>query len=490
MTESSNAEQSGGQIVARLDRIPIWALSYLFIGIIGIGYIFTFFDIFNINASWIQTCFELNFLGNCAPAGPPGTAAFSTAVRTAANYEGPVVLANLIGYVVGALALSPLSDRIGRRNMLLITLMITGLGSLYNAFVGNYYNFIAARFITGIGVGADLAIVNTYINEAAPKSGRARYTSLLFVLAGIGVFMAIWLAVFLTTPAAPFPYGIPWAINLTGGWRWMYGIGALLALFGILMRLGVPESPRWLISKGRFTQADSIVADMEHRATESVGTLPPVPQVISVPTPTKAVPFSEIFSNSLYRNRTILLFVIWFLGYMTLYTVAAGATVVLAAVGFPFPENNVIVAVGIVGFVIAGILAAFLGDKMERKKWLPISAIITLVGAILVGSGITDFTTAVVGITLIFIGMDFWIPIAYAWVTESFPTRARATGFALADGCGHIGGGVGLIITAALITSLPIMGVMLTIAGFQIVSAIVAQAGPKTANKRLDEVSP
>lgn len=487
---ASSTQESGGQIIARLDRIPIWALSYLFIGIIGIGYIFTFFDIFNINASWIQTCFELNFFNNCAPAGPPGTAAFSTAIQNAASYEGPAVLINLIGYVVGALALSPLSDRIGRRNMLLVTLVITGLGSLYNAFVSDYYNFVAARFITGIGVGADLAIVNTYINEAAPKTGRAKYTSLLFILAGIGVFMAIWLAVLLTTPAAPFPFGIPWAINLSGGWRWMYGIGAILALLGILMRLGVPESPRWLISKGRVSQADTIVSDMEHRASSSVGNLPPVPQVISVQTQPKAAPFSEIFSNRLYRNRTLLLFAVWFLGYMTIYTIAAGATVVLAALGFAFPENNIIVAVGIVGFVIAGILAAFLGDKMERKKWLPISALITLVGALLVGSGTTDFNTAVVGITLIFIGMDFWVPITYAWVTESFPTRARATGFALADGGGHLGGGVGLIIVAALITSLPVMGVMLTIAGFQIVSAVIAQAGPKTANKRLDEVSP
>lgn len=490
MATSSSTQDSGSQIIARLDRIPIWALSYLFIGIIGIGYIFTFFDIFNINASWIQTCFELNFFGNCAPAGPPGTAAFTTAVHNAANYEGPAVLINLIGYVVGALALSHLSDRIGRRNMLLITLVITGLGSLYNAFVYDYYNFVAARFITGIGVGADLAIVNTYISEAAPKTGRAKYTSLLFILAGIGVFLAIWIAVILTTPAAAFPFGVPFAMNLTGGWRWMYGIGAILALVGILMRLGIPESPRWLISRGRLPQADAIVSDMEGRASRSMGTLPPVPEVIPVPPQPKAAPFSEILKNSLYRSRTILFFVVWFLGYMTIYTIAAGATVVLAAVGFPFPENNIIVAVGIVGFVLAGIFAAFFGDKMERKKWLPISALITLVGCLLVAFGVSNFNIAVTGITLIFLGMDLWVPITYTWAAESFPTRARATGFAFADGGGHIGGGIGLIIVAALTSTLPVIGVMLTIAGFQIVSSIVAQAGPKTLNKRLDEISP
>ena len=87
--------------------------------------------------------------------------------------------------------------------------------------------------------------------------------------------------------------------------------------------------------------------------------------------------------------------------------------------------------------------------------------------------------------------MDFWVPIAYTWVTESFPTRARATGFAMADGLGHLGGGIGLIIVGALITSgLPILALFVIIAMFQIISAIIAQFGPKTANKRLDEVSP
>jgi MFS family permease len=92
---------------------------------------------------------------------------------------------------------------------------------------------------------------------------------------------------------------------------------------------------------------------------------------------------------------------------------------------------------------------------------------------------------------LVFIGMDFWVPIAYTWVTESFPTRARATGFALADGLGHVGGGIGLIIVSALIaTGLSPLVLFIIIAMFQIVSAIIAQLGPRTANKRLDEISP
>src|SRR3954468_16426556 len=92
---------SGAALIARQDRIPIWSLSYLFIGIIGIGFLFTFFDIFDINVSFIQTCEQL--VAGCTP-------------PTSANYLGLPLLLNLCGYVVGALILSPLADRFGRRD--------------------------------------------------------------------------------------------------------------------------------------------------------------------------------------------------------------------------------------------------------------------------------------------------------------------------------------------------------------------------------------
>ena len=79
------------------------------------------------------------------------------------------MLWNLTGYVIGTLVLSPLADRFGRRNMLLVTMVITGLGSLFNGVRHRLHDFVIARIITGIGIGADLAIVNTYIGEVAPR---------------------------------------------------------------------------------------------------------------------------------------------------------------------------------------------------------------------------------------------------------------------------------------------------------------------------------
>src|SRR5581483_4391104 len=196
---------SAARLIARQDRIPIWSLSYLFIGIIGVGFLFTFFDIFDINVSFIQTCTQI--VAGCLPGLPPGATQLPRGLVLASDMIGLPTLLNLCGYVVGALILSPLADRFGRRDMLLVTLIITGLGSLYTAFVGDYTNFVISRVITGIGVGADLALVATYINEVAPSKGRAKYTSLIFVMSSLGAFLGIWLGLWLTTPAANFPQG-------------------------------------------------------------------------------------------------------------------------------------------------------------------------------------------------------------------------------------------------------------------------------------------
>ena len=92
---------------------------------------------------------------------------------------------------------------------------------------------------------------------------------------------------------------------------------------------------------------------------------------------------------------------------MTVYINAAGLSSLLAGVGYDFPENGIVVALGIFGFLIAGVLAAFLGDKMERKRWLPIAAVFTFVGGVFVAFGVNDFDIAVTGAFLIFFGMDF-----------------------------------------------------------------------------------
>ena len=513
---SGTGSSTGAAVIARQDRIPIWSLSYLFIGIIGVGFLFTFFDIFDITVSFIQTCTQI--VPHCVPGGPPGSV-------LAADKLGLPVELNLVGYVIGALILAPLADRFGRRDMLLFTLLLTGLGSLYTVFVGDYTNFIIARVITGIGIGADLAIVNTYINEVAPRGSRAKYTSLIFIMSALGAFFGIWLGLWLTTPPGNFPYGLPFAqatLQTVGGittpfggngWRIMYAIGAALALVGILLRFQLPESPRWLISRGRVEQADKIVTGMEEHARRRVTDLPPPADELPVQSGGTKIPYSEILTNPLYLRRTLFLVVLWFFGYITIYGIAQGLTTLLAG-ALPLPagmqpgpeaagaiagEAGMLAALGTFGFLASAIFAYLFSERLERKIWLPISAVLTVIGCLLIGAFTSsNFTLAAIGSIITFFGFNLWVPMTYTWTTEHYPTRARTTGFALGDSLGHIGGGVGILLLAGNIPSLlnsfgtssgPIVILLIICIGI-VVAAIIALFGTATRDKRLDEVSP
>jgi putative MFS transporter len=484
-TEATHHAVRAANVVARQDRIMVWALPRSFLFVLGLGFLFTFFDIFDINVSFIQTCTQI--VPHCS-------------IATASSYLGAPVLINLVGYVAGALALTPLADRFGRRAMLLITLIVTGLGSLFTAFTNDLTSFIIARFITGIGIGADLAIVNTYLNEVAPVGSRVRYTSFIFTMSALGAMIGIWLGLLLTTAATPFPLGLPFAMasaSFSYGWRIMYGVGAILALVGILLRFQLPESPRWLILRGRVDEADKIVTQMEERA-QRIGPLAPAQEISEVQAKNEVshVGYREIFTNPLYLRRTLILLPVWLFGYVTVYTISAGFTSVLATLGYPPPEAGLITAIGGLGFLLCAVFAAAVGDRLERKLWLPIGTIITLVGCVMIALG-GQFSNphaipivAFLGSIILFFGFNVWVPMTYTWSTENYPTRARTTGFGIVDGVGHVGGGFGMLVVAPLLPLLSPLVALLLIGGFMVVASVIAQFGTATRGKLLDVVSP
>jgi MFS transporter, putative metabolite:H+ symporter len=468
---------SAGMLIARLDRIPVWSLPGLYVGIIGVGFLFTFYDIFDINVSFIQTCMQI--VPHCTP-------------PTAANYIGLPVLLNLVGYVIGTLILGPLADRAGRRDLLLVTMVITGVGSIITAVVDNYAWFVVARTITGVGIGADLAIVSTYINEMAPREGRARYTALIFFFSALGAVLGIWLGLWLTTPATPLPLGLPFAMARPGfeyGWRIMYLIGGLLALIGVLLRFQLPESARWLVAGGRLQAAATVIDAMERRASKRVS-LPPVEKPAVVRIGTETMPYSAVLGDTMYLGRMFLLFAMWFVAYITIYSIGAGFTTILASLHYPPPEAGLIAAVGTFGFALCAVVAFAYGEHMERKAWLPLSAALTVIGGVIVALAGNQVGLSVVGSVILFFGFNLWVPIAYSWTTENFPTRARTTGFALVDGVGHLGGGIGVLLIAPFIPHLNPLDAMLLVCGFLVIAAVIAQFGTATRRRMLEEVSP
>ncbi|MGA8458730.1 MAG: MFS transporter, partial [Streptosporangiaceae bacterium] len=180
----------------------------------------------------------------------------------------------------------------------------------------------------------------------------------------------------------------------------------------------------------------------------------------------------------------------WLTAYITVYGFSSGFTSVMAGLHYPVPEAGIITAVGTVGFIAQGPVAAWLGDKLERHLWLPIGALITIVGAVIVAEAGQHIYVAFIGAVIIFYGFNMWVAPTYALSAESFPTRVRATGFAVVDGVGHLGGGIGVLVIAHYVTHLSTLGALLLISCFLVVAAVVVQFAPRTRGRHLDQVSP
>ncbi|MDI9260222.1 MFS transporter [Alicyclobacillus sendaiensis] len=468
---------SAAGILARMERLTAWPLPRRLFLVIGLGYLFTFYDIFDVNVSFVQTATSI------IPGATPANAS---------RYIGLPIFANLLGYVVGTLVLSPLADRLGRRRMLMTTMFITGVGSLLTALATRDWWFVLARGITGVGVAADLAVVNTYMSEIAPRSARAKYTSGLFIFSGVGALIGIWLGLWLTTPSAPFPEGLPFALatpSFHWGWRLMYAIGAVLALIAILLRLELPESPRWLAAKGRVEEAAAVVAAMEERLGLDSVPLRDGPASCS-PVSDPRMPYGELLGSSRYRRRVFLLFFVWLFSYVTVYGFSAGMTTLLVGAGYAPSEAGLIVAVGVFGMVLAGVVAYLAGEVLERKTYLLVAAVLTIAGGLVVGLAGHHLGWSYFGAVLLFFGQNVWVPVFYAWTAENFPSRARTSGFALVDGAGHIGAGVGLWAIAPFIPSLGVTAGFVAMSGFLLVAALIALGGIASRGKVLEEISP
>jgi MFS family permease len=183
--------------------------------------------------------------------------------------------------------------------------------------------------------------------------------------------------------------------------------------------------------------------------------------------------------------------VIWLLGYISVYSLIAGTTTIMAALGYTLSEAGVVSAVSVVGGLACAFIAYFWGERLERKYWLLIAALIALAGGCIFALGGKDnLVTLFLGMNICSLGTYLWLPVLYTWSTENYPTRARASGFALVDGIGHVGGGIGMSYVVLLVARLGPFLTFLMLGIFLLTAAQLAFFGTPTRKKRLDEVSP
>jgi sugar porter (SP) family MFS transporter len=155
-----------------------------------------------------------------------------------------VVASLLLGAVVGVLVAGPLVDRLGRRRMLMAAATIFAVGALVAGFAPNTGVLVTARFFLGIAIGTASLVVPTYIAEMAPRAIRGRLVSLQQLMITVGIFVS---------------YLVGYAFARSGGWRWMLGLAVVPAVVMLLGLLGLAESPRWLLTRGREAEARKIM---------------------------------------------------------------------------------------------------------------------------------------------------------------------------------------------------------------------------------------
>lgn len=200
----------------------------------------------------------------------------------------------LAGAVTGAILFGYLTDRLGRRKLFLVTLSIYSLATLATAISWNFGSFFLFRFITGLGIGGEYAAINSAVDELIP--GKVRGTVDLVVNATFWVGAALG-----SIASVLLMQGQIASTNV--GWRLAFGVGALLGLGVLYLRLSVPESPRWLMLRGREEEASKVVRSIEADVSRSKGALPePEGEKLRLCV-RDHTPWSEIFRNMLVDNR-------------------------------------------------------------------------------------------------------------------------------------------------------------------------------------------
>jgi len=321
-----------------------------------------------------------------------------------------------VGMALGATLGGLLADRIGRRQVFAITLLVYGIATGASALATGVAALIALRFVVGLGLGAELPVASTLISEFAPRRIRGRMVVALEAFWALG-----WLA------AALIGYLlIP---NVANGWRWALAIGVIPTAYAAVVRWGLPESVRFLELKGRFTEAEQAVVGFEQAAgVESV----PSPDVVP------HVPASELSIWSVvYRRRTAALWAVWFLINLSYYGAFTWLPTLLVERGFPlvksFGFTVIITLAQLPGYAVA----AWLIEKWGRRSTLATFLLGSAISATAFGLAGTDAAVIAAGSALSFFNLGAWGAL-YAIGPEIYSTGVRGTGTGAAAAFGRI----------------------------------------------------
>jgi len=370
-----------------------------------------------------------------------------------------------VGMLIGAFVFGRLADRIGRRPVLMMAVVIDACFGVASAFAPDFTWLLVLRFMTGIGVGATLPVDYTMMAEFLPSDRRGRW---LVLLESFWAFGTIFLAILAL-------YAVQWGDD---AWRVIFFVTGLPALIGVVLRFYVPESPMYLNRNGKSEQARAILA----RVAKVNGRDVEIPKLQPETTPRKSL--SALFSGGL-RRRSLALMVAWGLISVAYYGVFVYLPVKLSAEGFGFMRGQefliLLAVVQLPGFA----LSAYGVERWGRKPTLVGFLLLSACGCLLYSLGTS--TAVVVGSTLLmsFALLGTWGAL-YAFTPEVYPTDLRASGMGMAGAIARFGGLFApMIIAPVMATQFTLSLVMLS--AFLVVGAIAIMCvDQESRNRALD----
>jgi putative MFS transporter len=397
---------------------------------------------------------------------------------------GLLIAAGYLGQVVGALLFGWLAERLGRVPSASITMGLMSVMSIVCAVSGNFQMLFMARFVQGIGVGGEVPVAAAYINELSQAHGRGRFFILYELIFPLGLLLAAQVGAFLVPRF---------------GWEYMFLVGGIPGILVALLILRLPESARWLISKGKFSKADEVIKDLE--ASTPKRNLDPerdadeinkrVAAVLESLQGQKKGSWKELFSP-FYRGRTWVVWILW----ASSYFIANGINNWLPSLyktvyNLPLQESLYRASLSNVLSIFAVLACAFLVDRVGRRRWA--MGAFVLSGVLLavlgtVGTGNVWSVTILASSAYAVIGSA--TVLLYLYTPEIYPTRMRCVGTGLATSWLRAASAAAPAMVGIVLTGYGIATVFLMFACVSVIGFLTATRMIETTNRALEEISP
>lgn len=453
----TNTELMSASAASRLERLPVCNYHRFLFMVIALAFFFDNLDLAMM--SYLLGSIKTEFGLTTVQAGMLGSASF-------------------VGMALGALTSGMLADKFGRKPVFQVSMIIWGVGSFLCSTATDPITLGAYRLLLGIGMGMELPLAQTLLSEFIPAKKRGKYLALMdgnwpiaFICAGL----------------------MSYYVLAAYSWRTMFLLGAVPAVFLFVVRRYVPESPRWLESKGRHAEAAKIVEDVENQVKRNLNlsTLPPV--VSSGGTKESTSSGLKVLWSAAYRSRTLTVWGLWFFALLGFYGLNTWVGALLQQSGLAVTKSVLYTVYISLGGIPGFLWAAWMVERWGRKP----ACIATLVGGAVmvfaygwVASTRPDFVALVsTGAMMQFFLFGMWA-VLYTYTPELYPTCARASGCGTASTVGRVGSLLGPTVVGLILPIVGQVGVFSVGAGcFLIAAFIVYRFGIETRGLSLEEIS-